>query len=113
MNNTYQYKLILQTNENTEWLESKADSVSLFDDDIGVRTIELTFNTFALEGQLFQELLGEINQAFGSYAMLVIGENVGHIEVLKKNMPVTLEVAMVLNGQEYRNVWEENITDED
>jgi hypothetical protein len=41
--------------------------------------------------------------------MLVIGEHVGHMEVLKKGMPVALEVAVNLNGQEYRNIWETNV----
>ena len=109
MINTYMYKLLLQTNESTEWLEKKAAAVCEFDNDIGIRTVELTFDTFALEGEEFENLLSTIHEAFNVYTMLVIGEHVGHIEVLKKGMPVALEVAVNLNGQEYRNIWEANV----
>ena len=54
-------------------------------------------------------MLTLIHETFNVYTMLVIGEHVGHVEVLKKGMPVTLEVAMNLNGQEYRNIWSEEI----
>jgi hypothetical protein len=109
MINTYTYKLLLQTNESTEWLEKKAAVVSLFDDDIGLRTVELTFNTFALEGEDFNNMLQLIHDTFSVYSMLIIGEHVGHIEAQKKGMPVALEVAVNLNGQEYRNIWSEEI----
>ena len=109
MINTYTYKLLLQTNESTEWLEKKASTVCGFDNDIGIRTVELTFNTFALGGEDFENMLTLIHETFNVYTMLVIGEHVGHVEVLKKGMPVTLEVAMNLNGQEYRNIWSEEI----
>ena len=109
MINTYTYRLLLQTNESTEWLEKKADQVCLFDNDIGIRTVELTFNTFALEGEAFENLLSTIHDTFNVYTMLIIGEHVGHLEVQKKGMPATLEVAVNLNGQEYRNIWSEEI----
>jgi hypothetical protein len=103
------YKLLLQTNEPTEWLEKKAAAVCYFDKDIDFRTVELTFNTFALGGEDFENMLQLIHDTFNVYTMLVIGEHVGHMEVLKKGMPVALEVAVNLNGQEYRNIWEANV----
>lgn len=109
MINTYKYKLLLQTNEPTEWLEKKAEQVCEFDNDIGICTVELTFNTFSLGGENFENMLQFIHDTFNVYTMLVIGEHVGHIEVLKKGMPVALEVAINLNGQEYRNIWSEEI----
>ena len=107
MINKYTYKLIFQTNEPTEWLEKKASGVGHVSNDMGLRTVQLIFDTYALDGQGFEELLKLIDQTFETYSMVVIGENLGHIEVVRKNMPVTVDMQLTFNGQTIDKIWSE------
>lgn len=103
MNNTYKYDLIIQTTEPTAWLEKKANTSEV----IGTNIIKLGFDTFALNGQDFEELLKLIDQTFEMYSMIIIGENLGHIEIMRKNMPVTVDMQLTFNGQVVDKIWSE------
>ena len=111
MNLTYKYDLILQIQEPTEWLEKKADEICVYSKELPIKTIRLKFNTFCLNSAAFQEVLQKIDEVFTVYTLVVVGEHMGHIEVYKKGMPAEVKGTLTINGQEYKDLWNEIFDD--